>query len=256
MLVLTLLVALAAWLGCNSAPGTGNGTIVNDYYLVGVVVVDPNLDSTRVSAIGLRNDTLLASIEIAVESDTLVYDDTLFAVDSSWFFAADTARHFTPGTHQINFADDDFSRSVSQLVPDAISITSLAPFNRLIQGNESATIEWNGREGYTSYVVAVIKADSAFTGRGWCSYSQTFVNAATVPPDDFLGSDGLNPDTGLYNLYIYGIVGSPDSALSSALLPVDLPSQLTDNVSQQRLRGHFGAVSVSLLDTIRVVQQP
>jgi len=256
MHVLALIVAVAVLFGCNSAPGTGGGTTVNDYYLEGAVVIDPNLDSTRVSAIGLRNDTLIPSIVITIGNDTLVYDDTLYAADSSWFFAVDTARHFIPGTHQINFADNNFSRSVSQVLPDALSITSLAPFNRLIQGNESATIEWNGRAGYTSYVVAVIKADSAFIGRGWCSYSQTFVNAATVPPDAFLGSDGLNPDTGLYNLYIYGIVGSPDSALSTVLLPVDLPSQLADNVSQQRLHGHVGVVSVSLLDTIRVVQQP
>jgi hypothetical protein len=245
------LAILALLVGCESS-GTGQGTSLSDYSLRGAAVIDPNLDSTRVTAVGSRNDTLLSSAVIVLGGDTLVYDDTLFAVDSSWRFADDTARHYSPGTYVIEFDDNSFSRSFPQAIPDTFGITSLTPANRRIVGNESAQIEWTAKAGYTAFVVAVIKKDSAFVGKGWSIYAQNFANAANVPPDAFLGSNGIDPDTGLYNFYVYGIVGAPDSALSSALLPVSLPSQLADNISQQRLGGRFGVVVISLLDTIRV----
>jgi hypothetical protein len=156
----------------------------------------------------------------------------------------------------VTTTDGSIIRSFAQNLPDTFSITSVAPFNRLIQGNGSATIEWGGKSGYTSFAVAVVKSDSAYIGKGWSSYSQTFVTASTIPPDAFLGSDGSTPVPGLYNLYVYGIVGSPDSAIASQLLPVDLPTQLNDNIDQHLFKGHFGVVSIALMDTIRVVQQP
>lgn len=248
---LAFLLIAAMMAGCDSS-GTGQVNSLSDYSLRGVAVIDPNVDSTRISAIGSRNDTLLSSVVIVLGGDTLVYDDTLYAVDSSWRFADDTARHYLPGTYVIGFDDNSFERSFPQAIPDTFGITSLTPANRRIVGSEPAQIEWTAKAGYTSFVVAVIKKDSAFVGKGWSIYSQNFANAANVPPDAFLGSNGIDPDTGLYNFYVYGIVGSPDSALASALLPVSLPSQLADNISQQRLGGRFGVVVVSLLDTIRV----
>jgi hypothetical protein len=255
LIFVSLLALLYRVVGCDSS-GTGQGLKANDYTLRGIAVIDPNLDSTRVSAVGTRNDTIVSTLLLALGNATLSYDDTLFAIDSSWYFADDTARHFLPGTYSVIFEDNSFSRSFPQTVPDTFSITSVAPANRLIQGNGPAQIEWTAKSGYTSYVVAVIKQDSAFTGKGWCAYADNFANAANIPPNAFLGSDGLNPDTGLYNLYVYGIVGSPDSVLAFGILPVALPSQLADNISQQRLIGRIGVVVVSLLDTIRVVQQP
>lgn len=249
--VLALLTIVAVIAGCDSS-GTGQVSSLSDYSLRGVAVIDPNVDSTRISAVGSRNDTLLSSVVIVLGGDTLVYDDTLYAVDSSWRFADDTARHYLPGTYVIGFDDNSFERSFPQAIPDTFSITNVIPANHHIPGSEGAQIEWTGKAGYGAYVVAAIKADSAFIGKGWTVYPQNLVPSATLPPDAFFGSDGLTPDTGLYNIYVYGIVGSPDSALASALLPVDLPSQLPNNISQQRLGGRFGVVVVSLLDTIRV----
>lgn len=251
-----LLIAFSAFFGCESAPGTGNGIVVDNYFLKGALVIDPNHDSTLVTAVGLKNNHVQSSVEIIVKNDTLAYEDTLFVTDSSWYFETDTARHYLPGAIAIKFNDGAFSRSFTQSVPDTFSITNVSPPNHLIQGNDPASIEWSGKAGYTAFAVAVIKADSAYKGKGWTSYSQTFITAATITPDAFLGSDGLNPDTGLYNLYVFGFVGSPDSTLASAILPVGLPNQLGNNIDQQRFSGRFGVVCVSLMDTIRVVQQP
>ena len=78
----------------------------------------------------------------------------------------------------------------------------------------------------------------------------------TIPSDAFVLTDGINPDTGLYNLYVYAISGSPDSALTSTLLPAPMSQELSNNIAATSISGRFGVVVISRTDTVRVAIQP
>jgi hypothetical protein len=147
-----------------------------------------------------------------------------------------------------------FDETLTVALPADFQITEVVPANHQIEGNGSASVSWTGSARADGYVVAAVKADRAYSGLGYSNYSLTGVTAATIPPDAFLPPDGGGaPDTGLYNLYVYALTGTPDSSLSHLLLPTPLPSQLTDGDLAETVRGTWGTVVLAAKDTVRVV---
>jgi len=54
---------------------------------------------------------------------------------------------------------------------------------------------------------------------------------------------------------VYAVTGAPDSVYSRHLLPVPLPSQLADNVTETHFGGNHGMVVITRHDSLHVVQQ-
>jgi len=233
------------------------------YHIEGVLIVDPNLESNPLSkslkiAVRFKRDSdTLSTAEIVFAGSALTFQCCREGVCSAYWLESNLTYEFANSTQQMELGDDaGFADTISVSVPDSFVISNVVPTNRQIQGSEQASLEWTGSTRAETYVMAAVLADSAYNGYGYSLYTTELTTSGTIPPDAFSLSPGPYPDTGLYNLYVYAIAGSPDTALFNALLPVPLPSQLADNVSGINLNGRFGSVVVTLLDTIRVVQQP
>jgi len=137
-----------------------------------------------------------------------------------------------------------------------IDTTSVTPGTRIIQGTGTASFVWTPSVNTEGYVIAAVKADSAYKGQGFSLIPATGATQGTIPADAFVLPVTSDPDTGLYNLYVYSISGSPDSAMTRMLLPTPLPKQYADNIADGKFTGHFGSIEVSLLDTVRVAIIP
>jgi hypothetical protein len=240
---------------CNESPIEPIETY--EYRIEGVFVSDTNLASTRIAVRLERLDTLLSRAEIAIDDTALVFDHPLFPVDSAYYYQALSSMAFTTGQHSLKVIDSaKFNDTLDVAVPDTFSILSVEPFDRKIEGNGSATLSWSGSAGAEAYVMAAVKVDSAYKGQGYSAYPQTGLTGGTIPPDAFLLPGGVDPDTGLYNLYVYALTGAPDSAISMNLLPVPLPEQLDDDIQGDNIVGRFGSIRITHVDTVRVTFQP
>jgi hypothetical protein len=180
----------------------------------------------------------------------------LFPVDSVFSLATNSANSYTSGTHKWRLVDStDFRDSLNTVVPAAFDITSINPSNRLMQGLSQASIQWSGATGAETYVIAAVLRNAAYTGTGYSAYASSFQTAGTFPPEAFSLSPGPAADTGWYYLYVYAVTGAPDSVYSRHLLPVPLPSQLADNVTETHFGGNHGMVVITRHDSLHVVQQ-
>jgi hypothetical protein len=234
-----------------------------DYRVEGVVIVDPNLESTLISrsfktvARFTRGDAIPDGGEIAFAGDQLTFFSSRYDIDSVYVLANNSTYTYTNSNQAVELTDsNDLAHTVTVSVPDSFSIDNIVPANHLLQGLEQLSLEWTGSNRVESYVLAVVLEDSAYSGYGFSLYADEQATSGTIPPEAFSLSDGLNPDLGLYVVYVYAITGAPDTSLANALLPVPLPGQLADNVSGPALTGRFGSVVVTAYDTVRVVQQP
>ena len=146
-----------------------------------------------------------------------------------------------------------FRDSLSVAVTDTFSITdNFDPPNHLLNGAGQVSLEWTGSINSDAQVMAAVKADRAYSGDGMSLWAINSGTAGTIPTEAFIEQISGNPDTGLYNVYVYSISGVPDSALSARFLPVPLPSQLTDNLEKRDIVGRFGTIMVAAFDTVRV----
>jgi len=234
-----------------------------DYRFEGVVIADPNLESTLVSksfktvARLTQGDAVPDGGEIAFAGDQLTFFSSRYDIDSVFVLANNSTYAYTNSSQTVELIDsNNLAHAVTVSVPDSFSIDNIVPANHLLQGLEQLSVEWTGSNGVESYVLAVVLEDSAYTGYGFSQYADEQATSGTIPPDAFSLSDGINPDLGLYVVYVYAITGVPDTTLANALLPVPLPGQLADNVSGPALTGRFGSVVVTAYDTVRVVLQP
>jgi hypothetical protein len=253
--VLSILALLGLTWQLNCGGGVVNTRLPNDFSLAAVVVSDANTNQTVDLAHLSQNGAYLTDGKIFYGSDTLIYSDTLYGADSLYAATFSTAARYAPGGYLLKVSHGtQLDRSFSSTMIGPTTITNVVPTNHLLQGNGQVSMEWLGVSNVEAWVMAAVKADSAYTGRGYSEFSTT-ANNGTIPPDAFLSADGFTPDTGLYNLYVYGVTGAPDTSLANRVLPVPLPDQLPDNISQREIAGHFGVVVVALYDTIRVVQQ-
>jgi len=234
-----------------------------DYRVEGVVIADPNLESTlvsrsfKVAARFTRGDAVPDGGEIAFAGNQLTFFSSRFDIDSVYVLANNSTYAYPNSIQTVELTDgSDFADTVTVSVPDSFSIVNIVPANHQLEGLDQLSLEWTGSNRVESYVLAVVLEDSAYTGYGFSLYADEQATSGTIPPEAFSLSDGLNPDTGLYVVYVYAITGAPDTSVANALLPVPLPGQLADNVSGPALTGRFGSVVITAYDTVRVVQQP
>ncbi len=252
-------IALLFLLGCLVGIGPGcNDDMINsrfweNYRFEGVLVQDMNSDSVIIAAALRRQDTTVTDAEVRFDDAELIFNAAAFVLDSVYSYCDDSLTVFAAGEHWVAITNDrSFGDSVLNSVPDTFSISNVVPSNHQLQGAEVVSLEWDISANAERYVVAAVKAGSAYTGQGYSAPVASLINAGTIEQDAFISSQTGEPDTGLYNVYVYALNGSPDSALADQLLPVPLPSQLDDNIEHLRLSGDFGSVCVTRADTVRV----
>lgn len=255
--------ALAAFIclagfGCNSNPN-GND-LTGTFRIDAVMVVDLQRDTVMV-AIDLRRDgARVTTAAMAMGGKSLTFDDPAFAVDSVYSLRDDSAGSYLGQAFSILVSDS--GRSIDTLafvVPDTFYIPYdgiTLPANHLLQGGGNVTFGWTGSTGSNGYILAAVLSDTAYTGWGYSLINDpNSGTGGTIPGDAFILSNGVTTDTGLYDIYVYAINNSPDSALSDLLLPVPLPDVLADNISGPQISGRSGCIVVSARDTVRVVSQ-
>jgi hypothetical protein len=252
------LLGFAALSGCNGnskpiGPGAGPS-----YTVQGAVVKDANRNGTVSVAAAVSDDTTVSAVTVQFSADTLLFNDPNFTfftgVDSVYSHTQTPVTSVSPGQHWLYVMDSSgFKDSIMTAVADTFSITTVTPFNRILQGVQQVTLEWSTTNFVDGYIIAAVKEGKTYQQTGYAAEAASGVNSGTIPPDAFLASDGLSPDTGLFHLYVYAYYGSPDSALVSTLLPTYFPLQVADNIDFDFVKGHFGTVTVTAYDTVRVM---
>ena len=261
---ITVLVAVSvtaalflALLGCESSDGGFQPTPAATYSLVGTMVGNPSSVLTQVAAELRRNDSTLADGIVLLAADTLKFADTTEFADSIYFFSSGEPHRYAGDSATVLVRDPDrFTSAFSLVVPDTFSITSVIPATGQWRPTDGPVqLVWNGSDGADGYVLAAVRQQAAQTGAGYSAYADELSTAGNIPGDAFYINAGGTLDTGLYNIYVYAYSGSPDKSLADHMLPVPLPTQLTDNIDQRDLSGRFGALTLALFDTLRVIQQ-
>jgi hypothetical protein len=244
--------------GCNSNPNADD--LTGDFRLDAVLVVDLQRDTVMV-AVDLRRDgAKVTSAAMSMGGKTLTFDVPSFAVDSVYSLQDDSAGAYLGQTFSVIVSDSGRSiDTVAFVVPDTFYIPYdgiTIPANHLLQGGGNVTLGWTGSTGSNGYILAAVLSDTAYTGWGYSQINDPNAGTGgTIPGAAFILTDGVTTDTGLYNIHVYAINNSPDSALSDLLLPVQLPDVLADNIAGPQLTGRYGSVVVSARDTVRVVSQ-
>lgn len=263
ILLLAAIFALPMFFGCNGNPVRPNQAPT--YHISGVLVADPNIDTTRVIVGLTRDDSLLTNASLYLDGRQLLFADSVLLSDSSFDYWIDSVYYYDDDSVYIFTGDltdirlTDPNRYVDTLpvaVADSFSILTVDPFNHLLLGLGNVTLNWSGSGRAEAYVLAAVKSGNQYKGIGYSAYPQTDITGGTIPPEAFADPISNLPDTGLYNLYVYAITGAPDSAISEYVLPVPLPDQLADNVSGNDISGNFGTVTIVYYDTLRVAIMP
>jgi hypothetical protein len=253
-LVLVLLMSAAVGLfsfACNStSTGNNGGAAVT---LTATTIADANHDSTKVVADIRRQGTKVTTAVVRFSADTLKFRRAGFPIDSVYSLLKLNDLYYGVGKYKLTIADGDYSDSASIRLADSATITNVVPTNRIAQGLRTVTVEWTGADSTDGYIIATAPKDSIYHGYGYSMYSTSLQTAGTIPPDAFSLSPGPSADTGWYYLYVYAFTGTPDSVLTRKLLPVPLPSQLSDNISGATLSGRIGTVVVIRHDSVHVV---
>jgi hypothetical protein len=251
ILLLLGIFALALILGCNGNPTEPN--VVPTYSIRGALVVDPNLDSNQIM-IGLtRDDSVLTGAAVFFNGHQIPFSATSALIDSVYYFQEDSVFAYVDKHIDLRFTDPSrYADTFHVAVADTFSILTVDPFNHLLLGIHNCTINWSGANLAETYVMAAVKANHAYQGEGYSAYPISNITGGTIPPSAFAYPISDQPDTGLYNIYVYAITGSPDSAFTEYMLPVPLPDQLGKNITGKDIEGSFGTVTVVYYDTVRV----
>lgn len=263
ILLLATLFAVPLLFSCNGNPV--RPPLAPTYHLNGVLVADPNIDTTRVIIGVTRDDTLLTGAIVNFDGFQLQFVDSVLLsasifnnwADSIYYYADDSVYMFTGDVTDIKLTDPGrYVDTLPVAVADSFSILTVDPFNHLLLGLHNVTLNWSGSDQAEAYVMAAVKTGLEYKGEGYSAYPITNQTGGTIPPEAFADPISQLPDTGLYNLYVYAITGSPDSSLSEYLLPVPLPDQLANNVTGNDIEGNFGTVTIVYYDTVRVAIMP
>jgi len=254
---LVMSVLLITGISCNTTP-TGSG--VASYRAEAVVIIDPNLSMAKKPVKVLVRFELDSAIynggDITFGGKTLVFNDPSLNFDSLYSFTSDSIYVYANTAQTFALKDGTkLKNSFTASIPDSFTIGTIT--DPLIQNNFPINIDWNGSARAEAYVLATVKASKAYTGAGWSQFNDTQVPGGSIPPAEaFATPDSLSRDTGLYNIYVYAISGSPTPEIANRFLPVPLPGQYSDNIAQTDLTGRVSGIHVTLYDTVRVVQQP
>lgn len=253
--LILIIAALLTILACE-------GEIVNPgkthaYRLQGVVVVDQNASQRTVAVNLWRNDSLYGEALVLAGGNVVPYVQPAPIAGNAYYLVDTNAASLLGDSLELTMIDSSNSFAVDAIVPDSFSILSVAPFNRIVNGlSDNVTLEWSGSSGTEGYILAAVKADSVYKGLGYSAAVATQITGGTIPPVAFQLYGTVESDTGLYNIYVYAITGSPDSVLASAILPTQIPEQLAANISEVRFSGWFGSIQVVYRDTVRVATIP
>ncbi len=259
--VFTLIAAID---GCNSAGPIGRPPDTYSYRLEGVLVnnlnADPILgDTARIAVFVERNDTILGTAMVTFGSTFLVFDRPTFAFDSVYSFVLGPTSLVETGAYGLGLVDSTrFGDTLVMVVPDTFRIDYYTNAEDSVNaGGEEMQVAWFSGANVEGYVLAVVLEDSVNTGWGYSEYVTSQAPLTTIPLDAFRLESGIGglPDTGWYHIFVYGYTGHPDSAFSDPLLPVPMPSDLTDNVDEEDLNGKLGAISVTKHVRVHVVAQ-
>jgi len=251
------IIGLMAQFGCNSTGPTKPSA--PDYYISATLIQDPNVDSTWMVVRLQKENADYDSATVKFGSVTLNYSNLQYGFDSIYYLNQDTSPVFAAGVRDLVLDDSpDFADTVSISVGSPFYDSIASPNNHIFRPSDpSLVINWQASANAQTYVLAAVLADSAYRGYGYSEYGVSLGTSGSLPQDAFMVSPGNNFDTGLYNVYVYAIVGVPDSTLTSRLLPVPLPSQFpTNNINTGDLVGRIGTIQVSLMDTIRATTIP
>ncbi len=251
-----ILFALALNLGCDGS-GRPNGLDEEyEYRFEGVVVEDPGIGSTFTRIKVERNNSPYAGAVISQNDTNLTLTAGIYRLTT------DEQEDVTLDTLHLEFTDpSEFSYSFQQVLSASFRIDAsqtLPPIRQRFPG-EPVTLTWFGAAGSEGYVIAAVKKDLAYTGRGYSRYVEAVEGtSATFHDSAFLDFSQIQPDidTGLYYLYVYSFTGSPDSALAESHLPVPFPSQLDDNIDRRDFEGRMGTIVVTPYDSMFVVAEP
>ena len=248
--VLGLAVAVLA--GCNSAPT--DTTRVADYTTQGVLVQEMNVNHAFAAVRFWRNDTTITNAAIHLAGVPMAFFASYQGIDSAYQALISPAASHAGDQAYFRTADGSrFKDSVLVAIVDTFSITdNVEPPNHQLVGAGQVSLEWTACANAQGYILAAVKTSRAYTGVGYSALAPG-ANAGTIPPEAFLDSASSQPDTGLYNVYVYAYSGAPDSALTGRFLPVPLPQQVAGNIAHSALTGRFGTVTVTVKDTIRVL---
>jgi len=252
-LALGFLVAAGVLTGCNSK-GTDTTPVI-DYQVRGVLVQEMNVDYAFAAARFWRNDTALTNATLEVAGVPMAFFPSYQGFDSAYLALISPAASHAGTEAYFKVADAiRFRDSVLLAIVDTFSITdNISPPNHQLQGAGQVSLEWTAAANAQGYVMAAVKASRAYMGLGYSALAATGVNSGTIPPDAFINPLTSQPDTGLYNIYVYAYSGAPDSALAGKFLPTPLPLQVASNIAHSDFTGRFGTLAVTLRDTIRVV---
>ncbi|MEW6050429.1 MAG: hypothetical protein AB1644_05125 [Candidatus Zixiibacteriota bacterium] len=245
---------LLLW-SCNTPP-TGKGTD-QQYAVGGSLVINLDHDSTVTAVQFLRDLAVAKNADIRLGTRTLAFNNQAYPLDSVYSRMVDSVTDYSVGTRYLRVADSTvFVDSAITTSPGTLSILTVTPANRLIQGNGQASLTWTTSSGAQGYVLAAVQKKDAYSGPAYSAYNTSMATAGTFPPDAFSLSVGDAPDTGWYYLYVYSYTGSPNKSLADLSLPAPLPTQLANNINHTELAGSFGTVVVSAHDSVHVVFQP
>lgn len=250
--IIALISMILAACGCNSSGGSVDPPNRDTYELNGAVVKDLNVginsDTTLIALKAFKDGNSLNNADISFFGQDLTYSIIPNSASFGYIFPTNNQAMIGIGNYILDFADSThYDDTINVMVVDTFRVSAYNPDSTTVNLNgQQVVIEWTSSANIEGYIVAVTPADSAYTGYGWSEYVTTQTTQITIPPDAFRTPNFPNNlITGTYYLYVYGFTGAPDSALSSTLLPVPLPSQLGDNIDHTNLSGNIGVVVIT-----------
>lgn len=254
MPALTVL-GLTAQFGCNSS-GPGQPKLVADYQISATLIQDPNIDSSRIIAKLLKEGADYDGAQLQFGNSLLNFYNIKYGMDSIYAFSQDMTPGYAAGPRSFFLDDSPFYQDTIVItICSSFAITDInVPASHIVRStppDNRVTYTWSGSANAQNYVMAAVLADSAYRSYGYSTYLISGTTSGTIPPEAFSLSPNPDLDTGLYNIYVYAINGTPDSAMTDRLLPVPLPSQRPDNISEPDLVGRFGSIQITLIDTVR-----
>lgn len=255
--LISMLFVLIAFLpGCqNSGPVVPRENSATT--LVVTTVANRQQNQTRTVARVRTSGGTNRTAELLLDNELLPFTRFLVDTDSAYTKLFNSFRRYLPASVTLSL-DDKSGNSASLTFPvvDSFTLTGVAPQSRIANGNQPVIMSWTGAPGAATYVMAAVRRGNAYLGKGFAQYATSGSTSETLNQIAFYQTDGINPDTGWYDLYVYAIAGIPDSASTARVLPVPLPLQQGDNLSRVTLTGHYGSISVSKRDSMRIAVQP
>jgi len=239
------IILFAALLACDGSSGFRSDSF--SYRMTGLIAKDLDQATANADVILLADDEPDSTAQVILRNDTLSWSGDHYSLGDQ------PASSFQTGSYLLTLeGDNSLDQSTTSNLPGNPVASVTSPANRLNTGGAAVTISFATAQYAEGYAIAAVLRDSAYTGFGYCDWVTTQTNGATIPPDAFRLTNGISVDTGWYYIYVYAYAEAPDSALSHGILPVPLPSVLADNIDEKDFDGRFGAIVVSVRDSVLV----